>query len=346
MSDLKGLRLVVAGAGAIGSVLALQLARGGAQVVLADPAAAGDNASGVAAGMLAPLFEALLDPLATPLYPLLLHARDGWSDVLPVGLIDRSGALFGAQSADAARRFAERAASLGGQAEPIDDARATIMVPGLQPHGGWVFTTEDWRLDPRAALTALHAAFADHGGRRLAVAALTFKDGFVGLGDGSSLPADGLILATGLGTDSRLSPIKGQILRFPGLGPVTGPVVRAPGVYVVPSQGGLIVGATMEEGVGDRSIDPAAVAALRAAAATLFPHLAEARAVAYAGVRAATVDGAPLVGAGEQPGVWLAQGARRNGWLLAPLIAEVLIDRLLGSPPSSAASAFDPARFG
>ena len=94
MSDLKGLRVVVAGAGAIGSVLALQLVRRGAQVVLADPARPGGNASGVAAGMLAPLMEALLDSASAGHYPLLLEARDAWPAVLegaPVAL-DRSGA--------------------------------------------------------------------------------------------------------------------------------------------------------------------------------------------------------------------------------------------------------------
>jgi glycine oxidase len=43
--------------------------------------------------------------------------------------------------------------------------------------------------------------------------------------------------------------------------------------------------------------------------------------------------------------VLVARGARRNGWLLAPLVAEVLLDHLTGRPRSAAAGAFDPARF-
>ena len=59
-------RVAVAGAGAIGSAAALTLARAGFDVTLFDPGSPGDNASGVAAGMLAPVAEAVFDPVSTP----------------------------------------------------------------------------------------------------------------------------------------------------------------------------------------------------------------------------------------------------------------------------------------
>ena len=65
MTRLTGARVLVAGAGAIGSVLSLILAQEGARVILADPAPVGDNASGVAAGMLAPAFEAVLASISS-----------------------------------------------------------------------------------------------------------------------------------------------------------------------------------------------------------------------------------------------------------------------------------------
>jgi glycine oxidase len=106
----------------------------------------------------------------------------------------------------------------------------------------------------------------------------------------------------------------------------------------------------MEEGRSDRDIDPEAVERLAAGARRLFPALRTADLEARAGVRAATLDGLPLVGPGDGEGTLIAQvlvarGARRNGWLLAPLIAEVLLDRLAGRPASAAAAAFDPGRF-
>jgi glycine oxidase len=332
MNELQGLRVVVAGAGAIGSVLALVLARRGAQVLLADPAAAGDNASGVAAGMLAPAAETLLDPQSADHFPLLKDARDAWDRLLPdlSHAIDRSGAIL--QAPDPAGLLA-RARDAGMVMEPIEEAEARRRAPGLGAAGPFLFTPEDWRLEPQAMLAALHAGLAEAGG---AIASTDVRD----LGPGT----DVLIQATGPGRGD-LKPIKGQILRFVGAGPTHGPVVRGEGVYVAPSTAGAVAGATMEEGRSDRDIDPDAVAKLAAGARRLFPALAGAEILARAGVRAATADGLPLVGPGEAEGVLIARGARRNGWLLAPLIAEVLLDRLAGRPASAAAAAFDPGRF-
>ena len=337
MNELKGLRVVVAGAGAIGSVAALVLARRGAEVLLADPAFPGDNASGVAAGMLAPACEALLDSQAAGHFPLLRDARDAWERLLPdlAQALDRSGAILQAPEPQAVLARAEAA---GMAVEPISEAEARRRVPGLGAAGPFLFTPEDWRLEPQAMLEALRGQLIAAGG---AVARKDVRDLAHGV--------DVVIEATGPGRGD-LKPIKGQILRFPGAGPRHGPVVRGEGVYVAPSAEGAVAGATMEEGRSDREIDPAAVARLAAGARRLFPALEAARVEARAGVRAATPDGLPLVGPGEGEGtmaaqVLVARGARRNGWLLAPLVAEVLLDRLAGRPVSAAAAAFDPTRF-
>jgi glycine oxidase len=337
MNDLKGLRVVVAGAGAIGSVCALVLARRGAEVLLADPASPGDNASGVAAGMLAPACEALLDPQSAGHFPLLRDARDAWDRELPdlAQKLDRSGAIL--QAPDPVALLA-RAEAAGMAVEVVAETEARRRAPGLGAAGPFLFTPEDWRLEPQAMLEALHAGLIDVGG-------VLIRADVQALGE----RADVLILATGPGQGD-LRPIKGQILRFPGAGPKRGPVVRGEGVYVTPSAAGAVVGATMEEGRSDRDIDPDAVARLAAGARRLFPGLGSAAFEARAGVRAATPDGLPLVGPADEgessaARMMVARGARRNGWLLAPLIAEVLLDRLLDRPLSATGAAFDPARL-
>ncbi|MDB5444205.1 MAG: D-amino acid oxidase family protein, partial [Phenylobacterium sp.] len=77
----------------------------------------------------------------------------------------------------------------------------------------------------------------------------------------------------------------------------------------------------------------------------LFPALEGAAFDLAAGVRAATPDGLPMAGFSEAPKVILATGARRNGWLLAPLIAQVVAACVTGAEAGPYAHRFDPGRF-
>ena len=352
MARLTGRRIVVAGAGAIGSVLALRLQAEGAQVLLADPAPLAANASGVAAGMLAPAFEAVLDPISSGHFELLKAARDLWpalAERLPGAGLDRSGALWVGDEASNAAVLA-RLEALGAEAEALGAAAAEALSRGLLAPAGAVFTPEDWTLEPAAMLAALQNA----GEQRRAAAVQAWSGDRASLSDGSTMPADTLVLAAGLAAEGladpppelqALQPVKGQIATLAGTEPRGGPVARGEGIYVVPRAAGPIAGATMEGGVRDVVVDPGAVERLRRAAASLYPALANASAVGAAGVRAATPDGLPLVGESRTPGVWLAMGARRNGWLLAPLIAEVLADQLAGGDGGPWAKGFAPGRF-
>jgi glycine oxidase len=51
------------------------------------------------------------------------------------------------------------------------------------------------------------------------------------------------------------------------------------------------------------------------------------------------------VGGSQAPGVVLAVGARRNGWLLAPLVAQMAAACVLGGDLGPYARRFDPLRF-
>ena len=123
-------------------------------------------------------------------------------------------------------------------------------------------------------------------------------------------------------------------------------MVRTEGVYAAPSATGLVLGATMEAGRADLDIDPVAVETLCARGAKLFPRLSDAVDLqAQAGVRAASPDGLPLVGRGRHHGVLLAVGARRNGWLLAPLAARIIAACVTGRDAGPYATRLDPGRF-
>jgi glycine oxidase len=329
--------ILVAGAGALGSSIALALAQGGAEVVLADPATPGDNASGVAAGMLAPAFESALDPVSADHFELLRAARDRWPALVArLGGRDVGLARCGAVWEDAATADALEAA-------------LTSRGAGTARRAGLLFTPEDWRLDPQAALAAIQDAAVEAGALRLQVGVVGFEPGRALLSDGRKIDADTLVLATGAGPSRlapelrQLSPITGQILRFKtGGNGARSPARRFAGGYRVDTADGVLVGATMEPG---RIGDPAAVDLLKAKARTHFPELGELEPVVRSGVRAATPDGLPLVGPSSRPDILLAVGARRNGWLLAPLVAGMAAAYLAGADPGGYARAFDPRRF-
>lgn len=309
--------VVVAGGGVTGLAVALAAARGGANVRLYDPAPLGDNASGVAAGMLAPAFEAALDPLSADHFELFRTARDLWPDFAPVE-IARDGALYVGEGGET---VAARLRAIGAEHE-------------VRPDG--VYTSEDWRLEPLDALAVLR--------REAEAAGVDFIAEEVGDVGGATL-----VLATGavrgLAPElAGLTPIKGHILRLDG-GAASGPVIRGEGAYVCPSRRGVLVGGTMEAGLSDRAIDAARAEALHRAAAKIVPELGGLNATACAAVRAGTPDGLPLVGWSAAPRTLLAAGVRRNGWLLAPLVAQVAAAYLAGEDPGPFAAKLDAKRF-
>lgn len=318
MSDLHDMKVVVAGAGAFGAATSLALARAGAQVAHVAPIS--QSASSIAAGMLAPAFEAALDSLAADHFPLLRDARDLWPDFaegLDVGLTP-CGAE-GRFSAERIELIAGRLNEIGARWEYRDNR---------------LYTPEDWRLDACLALAALEDEGRRLGVQRIPDTALSATGTGLRLRDGSELTADAVVLATGYAGRglvpelNALQPVRGQILRFPGAGPTAGPILRGE-AYLVPHSSGAIVGATMEAGRADLEPDAQHVASLAAAAYALTPELEGRPFEIGVGVRPATPDGLPVVGR-SVTGAWVANGARRNGWLLAPLVAQSLMAALAG----------------
>lgn len=330
----------MAGAGALGLSIALSLADAGLAVQVFDPAPAGQNASGVAAGMLAPVFEALLDPRAAPDLDLLLAARDLWPVLAQrAGItLDRTGALALGE-ADELAALEARAAACGLDLQRLAPAEVAALAPAVAA-GPALLASGDWRIDAAQAVAALRAAAGAAG--------VDFRQARC---DGSE-DADLWVVATGperglagLAPElSALSPIKGHILRAPGVA-YAGAVVRCGGTYLAPSERGLVIGATMEAGRADLVVDPARVEGLLAAGVRLFPALRGADVVAETGVRAATADGLPMVGRAARPGVLLAAGARRNGWLLAPLAAAMITAYATDADPGPWAGRLEPGRF-
>ncbi len=255
----KGVRVavtadvVIAGGGVIGTAIAWRAAAAGLDVVLADPAQ-GDGASLVAAGMLAPVSEALFGEGALLRVNLLALARfPSFAAELEqvtghrVGL-RREGTLAVAYDAgdySALMRLTEFRRSAGLDAEELDSRACRKLESFLTPdvHGGVLFPG-DWSVDNRRYAAALREAAAAAGVRVVrdrvtavltggAVSDGAVSDGAggadgrvrgVALADGGEIGATQVVVAAGSWSGavdglpaalrSAVRPVKGQLLRL------------------------------------------------------------------------------------------------------------------------------------
>ena len=258
--------VVIAGGGVIGTAIAWRAAAAGLDVVLADPAH-GDAASLVAAGMLAPVSEALFGEGALLRVNLLALARfPSFAAELEqvtghrVGL-RREGTLAVAYDAGdyaALTRLTAFRRSAGLEAEELDSRGCRKLESFLTPdvHGGVLFPG-DWSVDNRRYAAALREAAASAGVRvvRDRVTAVLMAGGAgdgegadgagarvrgVALAEGGEIGADRVVVAAGswsgavhglpAGLRSAVRPVKGQLLRLrhpDGLPPVLTHTIRA-----------------------------------------------------------------------------------------------------------------------
>ena len=365
--------VAVLGGGVAGLGVAWRARERGLSVVVLDRGELGAAASSVAAGMLAPVTEAdsgerallelaLQSARSWPAFAAELHALTG----IDVGH-SACGTLVVARDrdeAEALERELELRERLGLRAERLLPSAARRLEPALAPGLRLALDVPgDHAVDPRLLTAALARAAEsmgavlrprtgverlEHDGRRVTGLALV---------SGEYVAAAQVVVAAGswsgalegLPEDARVPvrPVKGQTLRLrdqAGPGLLTR-VVRFDGGYLVPrGDGRYVLGATMEERGFDTAITAGAVHDLLRDAAELVPGVLELEIEELvAGLRPATPDNAPVLGAGPAlDGLVWATGHHRNGILLAPVTADLVAAELAGVAPSHA---FGPERF-
>jgi len=343
--------LVVVGGGIVGLSCAWRAAQAGADVLCVERDDIGAGASGVAAGMLAPVTEA--DFGEEELLRLNLEGRELWPGFaaeleertgMPIGYAE-TGALVVAVDRDDAeelRRLHEFQRGLGLDSEWLAPRAARAQEPRLSPRiAGAIAAAQDGQVDPAAVVAALAQAFRSAGGELACPAPVEgVAPGRVRLASGE-LTAGDVLVAAGvwcgeLSDDAPpVRPLKGQLLELRVRGSGQAParrIVRTPRCYVLThSDGRVIVGATMEEQGFDTTVTADGAFRLLEAAYEVLPDVAELELVrARVGLRPAMPDSRPVIG-GDTPGLMWATGHGRNGVLLAPLtanrIAAVLRER-------------------
>jgi len=368
--------VVVVGAGVVGAAIAYECAARGARVALLDRGEPGCQASGAAAGMLAPCSEAdeagaFLDlaQRSLGLWPDLARRvqADGGGD--PELVLD--GLLRVALDAEAAEdvqnrlRWQQRAGIAEGRW--VDAAEARALEPALSPDlAGAAWYPGEGHVHSPHAVAALVQAARHRGAEVRSGAAVagpsTGNDG-VRLAGGEEIAAEHVVLAAGswlgalgaaFGAAIPVHPVHGQLVALRGLPRLPRRVLFAGrhGYVVAKRDGTLLAGATEARRDFDTTPSDEATAALRARAERLLPAAREATQVrAWAGLRPATPDRLPLLGALARASrgsttVHVAGGHYRNGVLLAPATAQGMAGMVLDGAAPPGWEAFDPGRFG
>jgi glycine oxidase len=374
---------VVVGGGAIGLASALRLAQRGLAVTVVDPDP-GSGASGVAAGMLAPVTEAR--PGEEDLLRLNLASWSRWPDfaaeVEAGAAVDggtsvgyqADGTLVAALDADdraALDDLVARQRSLGLEVTTLRGREARALEPGLAPSvRAGALAAGERSVDPAALVAALGRLAAAAG--VTAVAALVERvvvdpagDRVTGvaLAGGQVLAAGRVVLAAGswtgtldgLPNEARppVRPVKGQILTLrqpPGDPLLTRTVrglVRGSSIYLVPRRDGRVVaGATVEERGWDTRVTAGGAYELLRDVLALVPGLDDAELVAVrTGLRPGSPDDLPMIGPSALDGLVVATGHYRNGILLTPVTAEAVAAAVCGEPVPPEVVPCDPRRF-
>ncbi|MES2297197.1 MAG: D-amino acid dehydrogenase [Pseudomonadota bacterium] len=221
---------------------------------------------------------------------------------------------------------------------------------------GGIFTPGEAVADCHAFCLALEQRLASHprylGRIQADVHRLVVERGAVKHIDSSAgaLRANAYVLAAGI--DSRalaasaglklpLYPVKGYSLSCP-----IRPRDQAPSISVTDAERKVLYArigdqmrvAALADLVGfDAGIDPARVATVLRHARATMPHAADyERAQPWAGLRPATPDGAPIIGASPYPNLWLNVGHGALGFTLACGSAQLLAALMRGHAPAIA----------
>ncbi|WNI21644.1 FAD-binding oxidoreductase [Streptomyces sp. ITFR-16] len=373
--------VVVVGAGVVGAACAYYAARSGLAVAVVDRGPVAGGTTGAGEGNLL-----VSDKLPGPELDLALLSAALWRDlaqVLPseVEFEQKGGLVVAADPAS----LATLSATAAGQAEA--GVKAWAVAPdelsALEPHlapglaGGFLYP-EDAQVQPALAAAHLLRAARDAGARvRLGedvTAVLTGPAGAVrgvrtGAGD---LLAPAVVNATGVrggelaalaGVELPVLPRRGFVLVTEPLPPLirhkvyaaeyvadvssasaalqTSPVVEGT------RAGPVLIGASRERVGFDSTLSVPVIGRLAAAAAALFPVLADTRVLrAYHGFRPYLPDHLPAIGPDRRvPGLFHACGHEGAGIGLAPATAALVTAAVRGEEPPLDPGPFSPDRF-
>ncbi|WP_091183988.1 glycine oxidase ThiO [Paenibacillus catalpae] len=365
-----GETIVIMGGGVVGLSCAFELQKRGHQAIVLEIGRCGGQASGAAAGMLAPYSENVEGPddffrlcrESLELYP-------SWRDEVRK-VSGRAFEYTGSGSLYIAYHEADRLALEGRRLWQNEHGSGGIVLEG----------DELFRQEPmlsREVKAALYTPEESHVYAPDYVLALEHacrltgvqiyeqlgkvsveewrSDLIVTSQDGRSFTGDRLVVCSGawaqeleevFGIRIPVYPIRGQICAYEAeVKPVQHMVFCNQGYLVAKTNGTLVCGASEDVAGFDTSVTERGIERLRKWNKQAFPFLAEQEPFhRWAGLRPSTQDGFPLLGPLQESAgrVVMAAGHYRNGILLSPVTAQVVADYI---DKGGRLPAFAPERF-
>ena len=373
MSSQNEPDVVVLGGGPIGLATAWRATQRGMRVLVLDSGA--PSAWRVAAGMLAPATEAEYgERVLLELGLRSARAYDGFAAELGEASghdpgLRRAGTLVVARDRDDAEELDRLLAfreSLGLEVTRLRPSQARRAEPALAPTVRLALGfPDDHSIDPRRLVAALEEAVRRAGGEvRHGVEVTGLRvtgERVTGVrtASGATVSAGQVLLSGGAWTSAveglpeharvPVRPVKGQVLRLrdPGGPGLVERSIRTRDAYLVPRpDGGYVLGATMEERGFDLKPTAGGVFELLRDLSEVLPGILELELEeVLCGLRPATPDNLPAIGASVLPGLVWAAGHFRNGILLTPVTAELAAAALAGEPLPDWARDCSPERF-
>ncbi|MCE7794116.1 glycine oxidase ThiO [Salipaludibacillus sp. CUR1] len=366
-------KILILGGGVIGLATAFSLSRRNYDVTVLEKNQCGGQASGAAAGMLAPFSEISEDPDPFFLFCLdSLRMFKKWQqDVKETSGMDfeytESGSIHAVYHESDTLPLESRIAwqkKFGSQAEIIEGAQLTSLEPNLSDEViAGIYSDEESHVFAPDYVKALKAACEKNGVsivdnlkkvriKKWASAPVLEAE------SGRTFTGDTLVVCSGAWSGELeavfniripVYPIRGQICAYDRGAETVNHIITTSQGYLVPKSNGTLINGASEDIAGfNTEVTDKGISRLVNWNSRILPFLKEKSPFhTWAGLRPATQDGFPLIGPlKDHPHIIFAAGHYRNGILLSPVTGEAVADYISGKQiDDHYRTAFQPERF-